>query len=636
MTKLEAALDAARRGFAVFPLVPNAKTPALKNWQNLATTDTTQLEAWWAQWPEANIGIVTTPYLVVDIDPWKGGDATAELLALTEDFPKTLCSRSGRGGSHMIYALPEHVVVRGGADKLGKGIDIKSWGGLIAAPGSAIKEGTYAWLNDRPMAIAPQWLIDRCKAAKPKKDNAGKRLVDEDGEAIDRAFEWLASRSPSAEKGNRGYTAYQVACRLYEVGVSRSTCVELLGEWSETRCDPPMDAADVAHAAQSAENNMQNAIGSKHSMAPGFEAVEIGPLSVIPSTERPREKFFIWRADEAAARALSAPRKSLIEGVLQCEGEAVMVGAPGGGKTFLALDMSYHVAKGLSWAGRDVTQGSVVYIATEAQEGINARVAALERHYGALGDTPLYVIPCPADLAHGTADTYALVDLIQKKCGDTVALVVIDTLARAISGGDDSNAKDMGAVIMAAGFIRYTLHTATLLIHHPGKDETKGARGSSHLLGAVDTEMVLKRGELRVTKQRDMVLEAPIRFKLEPVRIGLDHKGREVRSCWVRTLPPNEKGSFDIPLTGIEREVIVAIDAELKHDKNQIIDREFVVKALGNSESNASHEKSTVRGYLSALSAKGWLSKVIDGQYVRERLKALESVGNTHSEGVGV
>ncbi len=304
MTKLEAALNATRRGFAIFPLVPNAKTPALKNWQNLATTDTTQIKAWWAQWPEANIGITTERLLVVDIDPRNGGDVTAQSLALVEDFPKTLCSRSARGGSHMLYALPEHVIVRGGADKLGKGVDIKSWGGLIVAAGSATKDGAYTWLNDRPVAPAPQWLIDRCKAAKPKKDNAGKRLVDEDGEAIDRAFEWLAARAPTAEVGNRGYAAYQVACRLYEFGVSRSTCVELLGEWSETRCDPPMDAADVAHAAESAENNMQNAIGSKHSGAPGFDAVEIAPQPkpAEPIADELRDKFYIIRGDESAGR----------------------------------------------------------------------------------------------------------------------------------------------------------------------------------------------------------------------------------------------------------------------------------------------------------------------------------------------
>jgi hypothetical protein len=81
-TKLAAALEAVRRGFSVFPLRPNAKIPAIKNWRNLATTDKTQIAAWWSDDPDYNVGGVTDDKFVADLDPRNGGVETVEALKL--------------------------------------------------------------------------------------------------------------------------------------------------------------------------------------------------------------------------------------------------------------------------------------------------------------------------------------------------------------------------------------------------------------------------------------------------------------------------------------------------------------------------------------------------------------------------
>jgi Bifunctional DNA primase/polymerase, N-terminal len=77
-SKLEAALDHAAHGFAVFPLRTNGKSPRFEGWQDAATSDPVQIRRWWLQWPQANIGILTTSLLVVDIDPRNDGDASAK------------------------------------------------------------------------------------------------------------------------------------------------------------------------------------------------------------------------------------------------------------------------------------------------------------------------------------------------------------------------------------------------------------------------------------------------------------------------------------------------------------------------------------------------------------------------------
>src|SRR5258708_31797574 len=259
--KLSSALALAKLGFPVFPLVPNAKVPAIKNWQELATTNPESIRKCWTEDPKRNIGIPTDGYVVIDIDPRKGGDATFAELTLFEEFPKTARSKTRAGGDHIFYALPIGTRVKGGTDLLGQGIDIKSAGGLVVAAGSIIDGKRYRWANERPVASAPQWLIDRCTAARPRNDKAGKRLVDEDDTAVELARNWIAKHAPKAEWGALDDTAFKVAARCYDFGVSADTAIQLLCEWSDTPAHPPMELEDIKRVAKSAMRNRENAIG---------------------------------------------------------------------------------------------------------------------------------------------------------------------------------------------------------------------------------------------------------------------------------------------------------------------------------------------------------------------------------------
>ena len=215
----------------MFPLVPNAKTPALKNWQNLATTDQNQIRRWWAQDPDHNIAITTASMIVVDVDPRKDGFETLQEMQILEDWPKTVGVRTQSGGAHIYYALPAHAHVKGGADKLGRGVDIKAYGGYVVAPGSTIDGRTYTWAKDdgRAMAPAPQWLIDRCQAARQRTQTSGQRVVDEDETAVELASQWLDQHAPDAAEGERDDTGFKVAARLYDFGVSRGHGARAVG-----------------------------------------------------------------------------------------------------------------------------------------------------------------------------------------------------------------------------------------------------------------------------------------------------------------------------------------------------------------------------------------------------------------------
>ena len=101
-------------------------------------------------------------------------------------------------------------------------------------------------------------------------------------------------------------------------------------------------------------------------------------------------------------------------------------------------------------------------------------------------------------------------------------LIVIDTLSRALAGGDENSPKDMGSFILNVGKLMNATDGAVLAIHHCGKDEARGMRGHSSLLGAVDTELEIvrrfaedKSASITITKQKDgedgLTFEVPLR-----------------------------------------------------------------------------------------------------------------------------
>lgn len=168
-SKLAQALALARRGFHVFPLKERSKVPAIEGYPEKATTDPDQITRWWTD-PvmetelDRNIGISTSaftwcatdPYteerhckemalLVVDVDNKNGktGDRTLQQLEmLGDEFPPTLTFQTPTGGRHLVYMVEKPVNQRK-PGFLGDGIDIRSRGGYIVAPGSVVEAGEY-------------------------------------------------------------------------------------------------------------------------------------------------------------------------------------------------------------------------------------------------------------------------------------------------------------------------------------------------------------------------------------------------------------------------------------------------------------------------------------------------------------
>ena len=197
--------------------------------------------------------------------------------------------------------------------------------------------------------------------------------------------------------------------------------------------------------------------------------------------------------------------------------------------TFTALDMAYHVAAGKPWMGYKVKQGAVLYLPYEGAGGMRKRAQALRAHYGP-DDVPFYILPARFNIREiaGRRELGAAIAELPEK----PALIVFDTFAHALCGGDENSAQDVGA--FNAGVMSLIEHTGAcvLVLHHPAKTGT-GPRGSGALPGAVDTELGLENRTIFSRKQRDFDLAAPIPFKLLSVQIGIDEDGDAITSCVV-------------------------------------------------------------------------------------------------------
>lgn len=239
---------------------------------------------------------------------------------------------------------------------------------------------------------------------------------------------------------------------------------------------------------------------------------------------------------EAAASALDDLSSPLIKGLLDQSAMSVLYGDSNVGKTFVAMDMAYHIAAGLPYAGMRTQQMAVLYVAMEGQKGASRRIQALREKFKPSEEPPFLLLKSAVDLRRPEIDLNAFIAML--KAVDTrphkIGLVVVDTLARAMAGGDENSVVDMGAVVTNVGAVQAAIDTHVMIVHHTGKDKAKGARGHSSLRAATDTELEVSEGLIAVTKQRDLDKSWSSAFSLNVHRLGLDKEGDPITSCTVR------------------------------------------------------------------------------------------------------
>ena len=239
----DAAIEYAKKGFAVFPLKYRDKVPLTRNGCKDATTDAAQIKAWWQKYPNANIGLATGSVsqnvfvIDLDIDEDRGIDGYHSLEDWQRehgDFPETWTAITGRGGYHLYYRGNGRVKNRAG---IIDGVDIRGNGGYVVAPPSIHKNGNrYEW----------EYSPDEFEIAKA--DNNVEYFLNHDDQKQGAAF----TMPNIVAAGQRNQMLFRFACMMQAKGASDQSVFAATMAENESSCSPPLTEQEVRIIVSSA------------------------------------------------------------------------------------------------------------------------------------------------------------------------------------------------------------------------------------------------------------------------------------------------------------------------------------------------------------------------------------------------
>ena len=283
------------------------------------------------------------------------------------------------------------------------------------------------------------------------------------------------------------------------------------------------------------------------------------------------------------------PMSWLIKGVLPKAQLGILFGASGSGKTFVALDIAFSVARGIAWRNRRTTKAKVVIIAAEGGSGLGKRGEAYAQYHGfdLRTTVDLHVITAAPNFLDGDDISEVIAEI--KNLGD-VDLIVTDTLAQVTPGANENTSEDMGRALGNINLLHEATGAMNLVVHHAGKDLSKGSRGWSGLKAAADVQIEVIRHEngdreIVIEKMKDGEDGVRWGFKLEVIELGIDYDGDIITSC-------------------------VAVEAELSAPKEDLGDRKGT-KRRGRMENHVL-EIMTLFGDQSVVPAYELLDKAVE------------------------
>jgi len=221
-----------------------------------ATANADAIRSWWRRWPVANVGVRTGPesgVWMVGPDGEAGIEALAELVRKYSGLPRTPTARSGSGGRHYYFKWPAEGGIVNRRNHHGLPIDVRGRDGLVVAPPSRNKNGSYRWEihpSKCEPADAPGWLIAWAKQNGEKAAASRTVTVTAGGGSsiVDRAIAYLA-RIPPAVSGQGGHNQTMDAARVIVWGfdLGPEFGYSILAQHYNPRCDPPWSERELRH-----------------------------------------------------------------------------------------------------------------------------------------------------------------------------------------------------------------------------------------------------------------------------------------------------------------------------------------------------------------------------------------------------
>ena len=379
------------------------------------------------------------------------------------------------------------------------------------------------------------------------------------------------------------------------------------------------------------EFTTKNEKTKQYSISNDLSVIAKGNIFADSSEKKERKNNLLFLSDISPV----IDYNEIIQNLLLEDTVAVLYGESNSGKTFFAIDLALSVATGKNWNGRRVHKGGVVYFALEGGQAFQNRVAAWLKYNQVEGaGVPFAIYTEPLNLLDKERDTKKIIGAINeigREFNYPVRLIIIDTLSRALSGGDENSSADMGNFVSNIDIIRKQTPVSILFIHHTGKDSSRGARGHSLLRSAVDTEIKIsipagaRSRIVTITKQRDLSSEQnPIYFNLINIPLGINKYNEEIFSCvsvnenqpceaYNASIPYSSTAIFDIILENLRN----LYDYGNSNEKTLGVARNKLKQIVINSIENGSQE-SKKRSFNRAIAKLVENNKlIIDNNYIK-------------------
>lgn len=524
------------RGCKIFPIVPGTKDPATKNGWKDASDNPAQIAEWLKINPDWNWGVACGPsnLFVFDIDP-AGIEAWEKLVAsdagIYAAVSDALKVRTPKGGFHIYFQgngpstasrIAQGIDTRGGFERDGKIVS----GGYVVLPGSRTKagpgrvDGAYELIGGtlKPLPPVMRGIVPERK----RTDTLGlEKSPDKDQPrnvqwALDLIKNYVASGQVSVEGKGGDNTAFQVAASILDKAISPGMAFDLLWEHWNPHCVPPWDEWEleqkIRNAAEYGEDTGEGIKGFQanadaFAKFAGMEVEEQAPV---------RNRRGVMLLHDYADNVQDPTW--LIPSLVPAHGVGMIYGDSGSYKSFLALDMALCLAHGIAgqW-GAPPVKNDVLFFAGEGSIATaKKRWPAWMAHHDIefRNDHRFFIYDNVPFFSNSDEWNFVKGDLAKLQVRP--ALVVIDTLARLMTGMDENATKDMQLVVNFLEELARFYECSVMVVHHTGKDQSKGARGSSALFAGVDYAMYTKKTQmgtlLRVKKQKDADVSDDVRY----------------------------------------------------------------------------------------------------------------------------
>ena len=470
-TMLNAALDYAEHGFAVFPLVAQGKEPATEHGLKDATTDPDKIREMFQKRPFSNIGMAcgsqSNGVLVVDIDidDETGKDGIRSLKEWEHEhgaLPDTAMTLTGRGGNHYLYRSTGPTRSRIACKE---GIDIRADGAYIVLPPSIHPNGTqYTWEYE----LSDYGIVD-----------ANQSVIDLMNEGIEPGTTFKVPEKIPA--GERNDTLYKLACSMQARGNGDDAILAAVNAENASRCEPPLSDDEVRQIVNSALSKPKGTAPYKDGQP---EKKETPPLETYTFSD--------------IAKMNLQPPEFLVDRIMP-KGVCLLGAPPKSGKSWMALDLAIQVASGGIFLGRRCKRAGVLYLSLEdSLYRLMERTKKLQQgepvpdalHYAIYSEK---IVP-----EHQDEGLCLQLEMQLDKTPD-IELVIIDTLQLVTPSkqrGDDAYSSAYTMLNTIRPFWQ-DRNIGFLLIHHTRKktindvDPFETFLGSQALTGATDAMYII-------------------------------------------------------------------------------------------------------------------------------------------------